>query len=77
MAEFLHEILSLTLVLLIVAVMLTVVAARLRIPYAVLLIIGGAILGFIPHLPYLSLDPNLVLLIFLPPLISFSAWFIS
>ena len=52
------------------------VAHRLRLPPAVALIAGGAALAFIPGLPRISLDPALVLVIFLPPLLMDGAWFI-
>src|SRR5215216_4920486 len=52
------------------------VAHRLRLPPAVALIVGGATLAFIPGLPHISLDPALVLVIFLPPLLMDGAWFI-
>jgi len=37
------------------------------------LVLGGLVLGFIPTLPHLELDPNLVLVIFLPPLLYWEA----
>jgi CPA1 family monovalent cation:H+ antiporter len=52
------------------------VAHRLRLPPAVALIVGGAALAFIPGLPHIALDPALVLVIFLPPLLMDGAWFI-
>jgi CPA1 family monovalent cation:H+ antiporter len=52
------------------------VAHRLRLPPAVALIAGGAALAFIPGLPQISLDPALVLVVFLPPLLMDGAWFI-
>jgi CPA1 family monovalent cation:H+ antiporter len=51
-------------------------AHRLNLPPAVALIVGGAALAFIPGLPVISLDPALVLVIFLPPLLMDGAWFI-
>src|SRR5690349_24824575 len=51
-------------------------ANRLRLPPAVALIAGGAALAFIPGLLDISLDPELVLVIFLPPLLMDGAWFI-
>src|SRR6187399_1056202 len=53
------------------------VAHRLRLPPAVALIVGGAGLAFIPGLPSIKLDPELVLVIFLPPLLMDGAWFIA
>jgi Na+/H+ antiporter len=52
-------------------------AHRLHLPPAVALIIGGAALAFIPGLPTLKLDPELVLVIFLPPLLLDGAWFMA
>lgn len=63
--------------LLVAIVALTTVATRLRVPYVVLLVLGGLVLGFIPGLPSIKLDPELVLFLFLPPLIYSSAWLTS
>jgi len=52
------------------------VAHRLHLPPAVALIVGGAALAFLPGLPHISLDPALVLVIFLPPLLMDGAWLI-
>ena len=63
--------------LLIAASVIAVIAARLRIPYTVALVIGGLALGSV-HLPIVAtlvknqpdwLTPNIVLVIFLPPLL--------
>jgi CPA1 family monovalent cation:H+ antiporter len=45
------------------------VAARFQIPHAVVLVMGGLALGFIPGTPSIRLDPGVVFLIFLPPLV--------
>src|SRR6266849_692122 len=63
--------------LLVAIVVLTTIATRLRVPYAVLLVLGGLVLGFIPGLPTIKLDPQLLLFLFLPPLIYSSAWLTS
>lgn len=52
------------------------VAHRLGLPPAVALLGGGSLLAFLPGLPVISLDPALVLVIFLPPLLLDGAWFI-
>lgn len=51
---------------------LTVIAKRVKVPYPIVLVIGGLLISFIPHIPRISLDPDVVFLIFLPPLL-FSA----
>jgi CPA1 family monovalent cation:H+ antiporter len=61
--------------LLVAVVALASLATRLRVPYAILLVLGGLVLGFVPGLPHVTLDPSLVLFLFLPPLIYSSAWF--
>src|SRR5215831_1022605 len=63
--------------LLVVIVILATLATRLRIPYAILLVLSGLLLGFVPGLPRIVLDPELILVLFLPPLIYSSAWLTS
>ena len=57
------------------AALLNSIANWLKVPYPIPLVIGGLILGLIPGMPDVRLDPNLVLLIFLPPLLYSSAFF--
>jgi CPA1 family monovalent cation:H+ antiporter len=56
---------------------LAVLARRVGVPYPVTLVVGGAIIGFVPGVPAVELDPDLVLLIFLPPLLYGAAFFTS
>lgn len=63
--------------LLVAILILAGIATRIRVPYPVLLVIGGGLLSFIPGLPVFKLNPDLVLLLFLPPLIYSAAWFTS
>jgi CPA1 family monovalent cation:H+ antiporter len=53
------------------------VARRLVIPYPIFLVIGGLVLGFVPGLPALQLDPDLVFFVFLPPVLWAAAYFTS
>lgn len=55
--------------LLVVTIPLVAVARRANISYPIVLVLGGLVLGFIPKLPAVQFDPNLVLLLFLPPLL--------
>jgi CPA1 family monovalent cation:H+ antiporter len=52
---------------------LSAVADKIKLPYPVLLVAVGLFIGFVPVLPDLSLDPDVVFLIFLPPLLYDSA----
>jgi Na+/H+ antiporter len=54
---------------------LNALANWLKVPYPVPLVIGGLVLGLIPGIPDVELDPDLVLLVFLPPLLYSSAYF--
>ncbi|MBI0539565.1 Na+/H+ antiporter [Roseomonas sp. KE2513] len=65
---------ELLLVLLAACVALAVLARRLNLPLAVTLVLGGMGLAFVPGLPPLVLDPELVLALFLPPLLQVSAY---
>lgn len=56
---------------------LSAIADRIKLPYPVLLITAGIAVGFIPELPYVELNPEIVFLIFLPPLLYDAAFNIS
>jgi monovalent cation/hydrogen antiporter len=57
------------------AALLNAIANWLKVPYPILLVIGGLIVGLLPGIPNIELDPDLVLLLFLPPLLYASAFF--
>src|SRR5438552_10543664 len=48
---------------------LCALARRLSVPYPIVLVVGGALFGFVPGLPEVKLDPKVVLVVFLPPLL--------
>jgi Na+/H+ antiporter len=54
---------------------LNAVANWLKVPYPIPLVIGGLLLGLTPGIPDIQLDPDLVLLVFLPPLLYAAAFF--
>jgi Na+/H+ antiporter len=67
-----------TVLLLVGAVLIGMsVARRLPVPYPVLLVIAGLGLGLVPGLPAPRLDPDLVFLVFLPPILWAAAYFTS
>jgi Na+/H+ antiporter len=57
--------------------LLLVLAPKAGVPYPILLVVGGLLLGFVPGVPELELPPELVLLAFLPPLLFSAALFSS
>jgi len=67
---------ELVLISLLVAVAGLATAARaVNIPYPIVLVVGGLVMGFVPGLPDVELAPELVLAIFLPPLLYSAAFF--
>ena len=54
---------------------LSVIARLLGIPYPIVLVLGALALGYLPGVPDVELDPDLVLVIFLPPLLYVAAFF--
>src|ERR671933_1730188 len=48
---------------------LSALARRLSVPYPIVLVAGGVVFGFVPGLPKIKLDPDVVLVVFLPPLL--------
>jgi len=70
-----HDV-ELVLVSLLVAVAGLAAAARAaNIPYPIVLVVGGLVLGFVPGMPDAELAPELVLVLFLPPLLYSAAFF--
>jgi monovalent cation/hydrogen antiporter len=63
--------------LLIVVAALVILAKKVALPYPVLLVIGGLALGFVPGLPAMQLEPDMVFLFLLPPLLYPAALFTS
>jgi CPA1 family monovalent cation:H+ antiporter len=74
--EGLHH-LEIVILLLAVVLALTTVARKIVIPYPILLVIGGLVLSVIPGLPEVTLNPDLVFLVFLPPILWAAAYFTS
>ena len=64
---------DLILCLLVVLVVLVTIAQRLSISYPIILVIGGLILSLFPRLPEVRLEPDIVFLVFLPPLLYWDA----
>jgi monovalent cation/hydrogen antiporter len=54
---------------------LNALASRIGVPYPIVLVLGGLALGLIPGVPHVELEPDLVLLVVLPPLLYYAAFF--
>lgn len=68
-----------SIVLFILALMigLSAIADKIKLPYPILLIIAGIGIGFIPEIPKIEINPEIIFLIFLPPLLYDAAFNIS
>src|SRR3989475_12082235 len=72
----LHQ-LEIVIVLLVAVLALVTIARRILMPYPIFLVLGGLGLGVVPNVPIVRLDPDLVFLIFLPPILWAAAYFTS
>src|SRR6266436_4619013 len=62
------------LLLLLFVVAFGALAKRLETPYPIVLVVAGALLGFIPGIPRIALDPDIIFFVVLPPLLYAAAW---
>ena len=65
------------LLLLAVVAAVTLLAARIGIPYPILIVVAGLGIGLVPGVPRVELDPELILAVFLPPILFSAAFFLS
>jgi Na+/H+ antiporter len=72
-----HHSLLLILFLFFAMAVLFLLSQRLNISYPIFLVIGGLAISFIPGVPSININPDLVFLIFLPPLLFEAAWYSS
>lgn len=73
----LHHTILLIISLLFAVSMLVMLGQKLRISYPIFLVLGGLIISLIPGIPHIELDPELVFIIFLPPILYEAAWYTS
>src|SRR5437588_316380 len=69
--------LEIIIALLAVVLALATAARRVLIPYPIFLVLGGLVIGLVPNIPIVRLDPDLVFLVFLPPVLYSAAYFTS
>lgn len=72
-----HSLLPFLLAMIVAIVLLEMWATKLRIAYPILLVVSGLLLSFIPGLPVVRINPDLIFFIFLPPLLCEAAWSVS
>ncbi|HEU4555677.1 MAG TPA: cation:proton antiporter, partial [Chitinophaga sp.] len=69
-----HTTFGLYILLLLIILFLVMLAQRLKISYPIVLVLGGLCLSFFPRLPQIVINPELIFVIFLPPLLFEAAW---
>ncbi len=68
------ENISIIIILLAIVTALAQVTDRIKIPYPILLVLVGIGIGLVPGLPHVDLNPDIVFLVFLPPVLYAAAW---
>src|SRR5450432_389518 len=63
--------------LLFAVMLLVILGQKLKIAYPIFLVIGGLLISLIPGTPRVGISPDLIFLIFLPPLLYEAAWYTS
>lgn len=72
-----HTILPFLLAMVAAIVLLEMWATKLKIAYPILLVMGGLVISFVPGLPRVKINPEMIFFIFLPPLLFEAAWSVS
>ena len=72
-----HTLLPFFLAMVAAIVLLNMWATKLKVAYPILLVVAGLLISFVPGLPIVKIDPNLIFFIFLPPLLYEAAWAVS
>src|SRR5712664_968990 len=72
-----HAIEIVFLILLLFVVIFAALARKLQTPYPIVLVVAGLLLSFIPGIPRISLNPDVIFLAVLPPLLYSAAWLTS
>jgi len=75
--ESLHAVETVILLLLVLVAAFAAMARRFKVPYPIVLVLAGLAISFVPRMPRVPLNPNIVFVIFLPPLLYASAWTMS
>lgn len=63
--------------ILLVILLLLMLANKIKAAYPILLVIAGLVISFIPGIPVINIEPDLIFFIFLPPLLYEAAWAVS
>lgn len=77
MTSGIHAIEFVFLLLLLFVVFFGALAQKLKTPYPIVMVVGGLLLSFVPGIPHITLSPDLIFFVILPPLLFSAAWVTS
>lgn len=72
-----HDYVIISIAVLLSVMILVMIGQKLKVAYPIFLVIAGLLVSFIPGMPQIEIEPDLVFLIFLPPILFEAAWFTS
>lgn len=72
-----HTYVIISIAVLLSVMILVMIGQKLKVAYPIFLVIAGLLVSFIPGMPQIEIEPDLVFLIFLPPILFEAAWFTS
>lgn len=72
-----HSYVIISIVVLLSVMILVMIGQKLKVAYPIFLVIAGLLISFVPGMPRVEIEPDLVFLIFLPPILFEAAWFTS
>ncbi|WP_312994734.1 Na+/H+ antiporter [Chryseobacterium flavum] len=72
-----HSYVIISIAVLLSVMILVMIGQKLKVAYPIFLVIAGLLISLIPGMPRIEIEPDLVFLIFLPPILFEAAWFTS
>ncbi|PWW19198.1 Na+/H+ antiporter [Chryseobacterium sp. AG844] len=72
-----HSYVIISIAVLLSVMILVMIGQKLKVAYPIFLVIAGLLISIVPGMPRIEIEPDLVFLIFLPPILFEAAWFTS
>lgn len=72
-----HNYLLLIVGLIFAVIVLVIIGQKIKVSYPIFLVISGLLISFVPGIPHFRIDPELIFLLFLPPILYEAAWYTS
>lgn len=75
--SMIHTYVIISIAVLLSVMILVMIGQKLKVAYPIFLVIAGLIISLVPGMPHIEIEPDLIFLIFLPPILFEAAWFTS